>query len=136
MKQSGETMTSVSACHIILTPTVPVGSGRPQRRSNPGPPQQPSRAQQTELRGTFFFYVHTSLSLYLIFPFLVSVCVHIFQSVVLLAFPIYSAYPYLFFYLASVFSFSNIIQRIYIISIFPSLISSIFLNVHLAGSAQ
>ena len=31
-------MTSVSAGHIILTPTQPVGSGRPQRESNPGPP--------------------------------------------------------------------------------------------------
>ena len=33
-------MTSVSACHITLTPTQPVGSGRPQRESNPGPPHQ------------------------------------------------------------------------------------------------
>ena len=31
---------SVSAGHIILTPTQPVGSGRPQRGSNPGPPHQ------------------------------------------------------------------------------------------------
>ena len=37
-------MTSVSAGHIILTPTQPVGSGRPQRESNPGPPHQESRA--------------------------------------------------------------------------------------------
>ena len=29
-------MTSVSAGHIILTPTQPVGSGRPQWESNPG----------------------------------------------------------------------------------------------------
>ena len=42
-------MTSVSACHIILTPTQPVGSGRPQRGSNPGPPHQESRALPTEL---------------------------------------------------------------------------------------
>ena len=28
----------VSANHSILTPTQPVGSGRPQRESNPGPP--------------------------------------------------------------------------------------------------
>ena len=28
-------MTSISAGHIILTPTHPVGSGRPQRGSNP-----------------------------------------------------------------------------------------------------
>ena len=44
MRQSWETMTSVSAGHIILTPTKPVGSGRPQRESNPGPPHQESRA--------------------------------------------------------------------------------------------
>ena len=37
-------MTSVSAGHIILTPTQPVGSGRPQRESNPGPPHQELRA--------------------------------------------------------------------------------------------
>ena len=42
-------MTSVSAGHIILTPTQPVGSGRPQRESNPGPPPQESRALPTEL---------------------------------------------------------------------------------------
>ena len=41
-------MTSVSAGHIILTPIQPVGSGRPQRGSNPGPPHQ-SRALPTEL---------------------------------------------------------------------------------------
>ena len=44
MRQSGEIMTSVSAGHIILTPTQPVGSGRPERESNPGPPHQKSRA--------------------------------------------------------------------------------------------
>ena len=49
MRQSKETMTSVSAGHIILTPTQPVGSGRPQRESNPGPPHQESRALPTEL---------------------------------------------------------------------------------------
>ena len=49
MKQSWETMTSVSAGDIILTPTQPVGSGRPQRESNPGPPHQESRALPTEL---------------------------------------------------------------------------------------
>ena len=42
-------MTSVSASHIILTPTQPVGSGQPQRESNPGPPHQESRALPTEL---------------------------------------------------------------------------------------
>ena len=35
--------------HIILTPIQPVGSGRPQRESNPGPPHQESRALPTEL---------------------------------------------------------------------------------------
>ena len=44
MRQSWETMTSVSAGHIIQTPTQPVGSRRPQRESNPGPPHQESRA--------------------------------------------------------------------------------------------
>ena len=42
-------MTSVSAGHIILTPTQPVGSGRPQRESNPGPHHQESRVLPTEL---------------------------------------------------------------------------------------
>ena len=49
MRQSWETMTSVLAGHIILTPTQPIGSGRPQRESNPGPPHQESRALPTEL---------------------------------------------------------------------------------------
>ena len=52
MRQSWETMTSISAGHIILTPTQPVGSGRPQRGSNPGPPDQESRALPTELPRT------------------------------------------------------------------------------------
>ena len=42
-------MTSVSPGHIILTPTQPVGSGRPQLGSNPGPPDQELRALPTEL---------------------------------------------------------------------------------------
>ena len=42
-------MASVSAGHIILTPTQPEGSGRPQRESNLGPPHQESRALPTEL---------------------------------------------------------------------------------------
>ena len=42
-------MTFVSAGHIILTPTQPVGSGRPQRESSPGLPHQESRALPTEL---------------------------------------------------------------------------------------
>ena len=49
MRQSWETMTSISAGHIILTPTQPVGSGRPQRGSSSGPPDQESRALPTEL---------------------------------------------------------------------------------------
>ena len=49
MRQSWETMTSVSAGHIILTPTQPVGSGRPQRELNPGPSHQESRTLPTEL---------------------------------------------------------------------------------------
>ena len=49
MRQSWETMTSISAGHIILTPTQPVGSGRPQRGSNPVPPDQESRTLPTEL---------------------------------------------------------------------------------------
>ena len=48
-RQSWETMTSVSAGHIILTSTQPVGSGRPQRESNSRPPHQESRALPTEL---------------------------------------------------------------------------------------
>ena len=42
-------MTSVSAGHIILTPTQPVGGGRPQRESNPGHFHQESRALPTGL---------------------------------------------------------------------------------------
>ena len=44
MRQSWETMTSVSAGHVILTLTQPAGSGRPLRESNPGSPHQVSRA--------------------------------------------------------------------------------------------
>ena len=44
MRQSWETMTPVSAGHIIPTPTQTVGSGRPLRESNPGHPHQESRA--------------------------------------------------------------------------------------------
>ena len=46
----GGSMTSVSPGHIILTLTQPVGSGRPQQGSNPGPPHQESQALPTELR--------------------------------------------------------------------------------------
>ena len=49
MRQSWDTMNSVSAGHIILTPTQPVWSGWPQRGSNPGPPHQDSSALPTEL---------------------------------------------------------------------------------------
>ena len=42
-------MASVSAGHIILTPTQPVESGRPQRESNPGTTHKESRALPTEL---------------------------------------------------------------------------------------
>ena len=42
-------MTSVSAGHIILTPTHPVGSGWSQQESNPGPPHLESPALLTEL---------------------------------------------------------------------------------------
>ena len=48
-RQSGETMTSVSVGFIILTSTQSVGSGRPQRESNPGPPHPESGALPTEL---------------------------------------------------------------------------------------
>ena len=48
--ESKETQeTFVSTGHIILTQTQPVGSGRPQRESSPGPPNQESRALPTEL---------------------------------------------------------------------------------------
>ena len=47
-------MTSVSAGHIIQTPTQPVGSGRPQRESNPGPPHQESRALPQSYRAPLF----------------------------------------------------------------------------------
>ena len=45
--ESGETMTSVSAGHIILTLTQPVGSERSQRGSNPGPPHKEERETGT-----------------------------------------------------------------------------------------
>ena len=48
MRQSGETMSSVSVGHIILTSTQPVGSGRPQGGSNPESPHPESRALPTE----------------------------------------------------------------------------------------
>ena len=48
-RQSGETMTSVSADHIILTPIQPVGCGRPQWGSNPGPPHQESHSLPNKL---------------------------------------------------------------------------------------
>ena len=48
-RQSRKTMTSVSAGHIILIPSQPVGSGRLLQKSNPGPPHQESPALPTEL---------------------------------------------------------------------------------------
>ena len=42
-------MTSVSAGHIILTPTQPVGSGWPQWGLNLAPPHQELHALPTEL---------------------------------------------------------------------------------------
>ena len=54
-RQSKETMTFVSAGHIILTQTQPVGSERPQRRSNPGSPHQECRDLSTELQRPFFY---------------------------------------------------------------------------------
>ena len=56
-------MTSVSASPVILTPTRPVGSKRPQRVSNPGLPDKESRILPTELprplmdESVFFFFV-------------------------------------------------------------------------------
>ena len=50
-----EPMTSVSAGHIILTPTQPGGSGQPQRESNPGPHQE-TRALPTDLPRPLLFY--------------------------------------------------------------------------------
>ena len=41
-------MTSISARHIILTPTQPVGSGRPQRESNPGRERKREREEERE----------------------------------------------------------------------------------------
>ena len=60
MRQSWETMTSVPVGHIILTPTQPVGSGRPQRESNPGPPLQESRALPQSYRAPQVKYVTNS----------------------------------------------------------------------------
>ena len=65
MRQSWETMTSVSAGHIILTPTQPVGSWRPQRESNPGPPHQESRALPTELPRPPHIHTHIYVYIYI-----------------------------------------------------------------------
>ena len=55
-------MTSVSANHIILTTTQPVGSQRPQRESNRGHPHQESRgALPTELSRSPFLEQVNSL---------------------------------------------------------------------------
>ena len=55
-------MTSVSAGHIIQTPTQPVGSGRPQRESNPGPPHQESRALPQSYRAPLYKALGTSIT--------------------------------------------------------------------------
>ena len=47
--QGGETMTSVSAGHIRVIPTQPVGNWRPARGSNPKSFDKKSRALSTEL---------------------------------------------------------------------------------------
>ena len=47
--QGGETMTSVSAGHIIVNPTQPVGSWRPAQGSNTKSLDKKSRALSTEL---------------------------------------------------------------------------------------
>ena len=71
-------MTSVSASNIILTPTQPLGSGRPQQGSNPGPPHQESCALPNELQGPpvpmhqnrnvlsccFFFFLYIYIYIY------------------------------------------------------------------------
>ena len=51
-RKNGETMTSVSAGHIILIPTHPAGSGRPEPGSKLPPPDQKSRALPTKLTPT------------------------------------------------------------------------------------
>ena len=51
MRQGGEIITSVSAVHIILTPTQTVRSRYPLWESNPGPPHQESHALPTDLPG-------------------------------------------------------------------------------------
>ena len=50
-------MTSVSAGHIILTPTQPVGNGRPQLGSNPGSPHPDLRDLPTELLHSLLYKV-------------------------------------------------------------------------------
>ena len=61
MRQGWETRTPVSAGHTILTPTQPVGNGRPQRESNPGPPHHESRALPTELMKIQMSYLYLVL---------------------------------------------------------------------------
>ena len=64
-RRSGETMTSVSAGHIILTLTQPVRSGQQQWESNPGPPKQESSALPTEVPACRFMLVAVVLSVVL-----------------------------------------------------------------------
>ena len=49
MRQSWETMTSISAGDIILTHIQPLESGRPQQESNPESTHQEPHALPTEL---------------------------------------------------------------------------------------
>ena len=66
MRQSWETMTSVSAGPIILTPTQLVGSGRPRRESNAGPPHQDSRALPTVIRDIYIYnYIYIYIYIYI-----------------------------------------------------------------------
>ena len=74
-RQSGVKMNSVSACHIMLTPTQPVGSRLPQR-VNPGPPHQESGALPIELPRHLFWLCRVKkpigiFALIFSFPFLI-----------------------------------------------------------------
>ena len=57
---------TISAGHIIQTPTQPVGSGRPQRESNPGPPHQESRALLQSYRAQAQTYIYIYKYIYII----------------------------------------------------------------------
>ena len=61
---SGETMTSVSAGHIILTPTQPVGSGAATAGIEPGTEigRENVKKKGAEERSSKAFISHTSIS--------------------------------------------------------------------------